>query len=126
MPTRIVLKETTPPSRLATMQTTGLSEEDDQAIRSHASSPYATPPRAKRTAPLRGSSSQRKVVGFRSSILRDFSSRGTSFLEDEDNVPDEAAEQRRLQLHLSNEDIRASPRLLGYLFSGIGKYCKMD
>ena len=35
---------------------------------------------------------------------------------------DEAAKQRRLELNLSNEDIRASPRLLGYLFGSIGTW----
>lgn len=124
MPTRIVLKETTPPSRLATP---GISPDDERILRATAAG-FATPPRTGRRPTMRASSSQRKVVGFRSSILRDLSNNQQNSIRDDlssdDDVPDEAAQQRRLELHLSNEDIRASPRLLGYLFGGIGEFVK--
>ena len=125
MPTRIVLKETTPPSRLA-----AVSDDDlmiDRAYNNSSSNGFATPPRPSRTgAQYRGgnTSSHRKVVGFRSSILRDLSNQNYPGYYDgeNNNNRDEAGERRRMQLHLSNEDIRASPRLLGYLFGCIGMF----
>lgn len=130
MPTRIVLQESTPPSRVHATHGAGLSDEEEYAIRVAAMNggesddeggPFSTPPRPRLGAtPPRMSSSHRKVVGFRSSILRELSQP----TDDDDTMinssQDEAAKQRRLQLHLSNEDIRASPRLLGYLFGSIG------
>lgn len=125
MPTRIVLKETTPPSRMAVPNHSdrddnlALSREDEIHLQQLArgfgtGSAFSTPPRGSRTNRV-GSNSHRKVVGFRSSILRDLSSRN---LQDEGEY-DETGEERRKQLHLSNQDIRASPRLLGYLFGWI-------
>ncbi|CAB9503227.1 expressed unknown protein [Seminavis robusta] len=114
MPTRIVLREpTAAPSRLGLPAST----PEEEVIRSGDNSLF-TPPRS--GPPTRVTSSQRKVVGFRSSILRDFSSHHGDDDYFEDFIrQDEAAEKRRLQLHLSGEDIRASPRLLGYLFGAI-------
>ncbi|CAB9504165.1 expressed unknown protein [Seminavis robusta] len=109
MPTRIVLRESTPPSRLS-------PSVDEEVLRSFT----RTPPPPSRLGPHpRVTSSQRKVVGFRSSILREFSHNEGIDEDFSDFVQDEAAEKRRLQLHLSNEDIRASSRLLGYLFAFI-------
>ena len=123
MPTRLVLRESAPPPRLAPRPSQG----SEYVVREADATTFATPPRPQRTGPpTRHSSSQRKVVGFRSSILRDLSNNGGVDEEDFDDLmgttKDEAAEKRRLQLHLSNEDIRASPRLLGYLFASIGEY----
>jgi len=154
MPTRIVLKETPRRAAQQRMNHGGsgldrasdhpLSPDEEAMIRQAAGGiagagggGFTTPPRTSVTTPNRRASSshQRKALGFRSSILREYSSRN-QFAEDGSNGGgrmrmmdgsvtsqgeiDEAAEQRRLQLHLSNEDIRASPRLLGYLFGSIG------
>jgi hypothetical protein len=51
--------------------------------------------------------SSRSIVGFRSSILRELSVRA----DDPDADQDEEEKVR-----VSSEDIRASPRLLGYMF----------
>lgn len=130
MPTRIVLKESAPPSRLGGggKASPGLTEEEERTIRFNSvaaaeapTSPLGSPSRARRASSFRASSGgQRKVVGFRSSILREFSSKSNLDASTyEDDFADEAAQQRRMELTLSNEDIRASPRLLGYLFGGI-------
>jgi hypothetical protein len=121
MPTRLVLRETTP-SRVKET----IPDESEYVVRQRADA-FTTPPRSnlQRSGPSSRSTSQRKVVGFRSSILRDLSHNNVDDNDDDDDflgpTQDEAAAKRRLQLHLSNEDIRASPRLLGYLFAAIGE-----
>lgn len=55
--------------------------------------------------------SVRRVVGFRSSIIRDLSTPKKPGEEDSLN------EEEEPQIHLSTTDIRASPRLVGYLFA---------
>lgn len=182
MPTRIVLQEPTPPSRMAAADTHhnhnhnhnhGLTTDEEYAIQqlgnngysmggestrrtaSTDGGPFQTPPRARTrfsnnnnhhhqhdSTPGSNSGSHRKVVGFRSSILRgtnnyttnnNSNNHNTNYVDGDDDAmgrrlrrsnagEDEAAKQRRLELNLSNEDIRASPRLLGYLFGSIGTY----
>ena len=160
MPTRIVLQESTPPSRMAASShnhnnnNSALPADEEYAIRQTSADiiggvvdsadvhlglgPFQTPPRQRprlqdTTTPRSNNSSHRKVVGFRSSILRGTNT-NNNFGDDSDIImgrrmrgsnnnagsEDEAAKQRRLELNLSNEDIRASPRLLGYLFGSIG------
>ena len=125
----------------------GLSDDEEYAIRElvgaaplsedDSGGPFRTPPRVRNSNNNNNNTmsngSHRRVVGFRSSILRDLAQPSTHAAEDGDDGGDdmrmtgasldEAAKQRRLQLHLSNEDIRASPRLLGYLFGSIGTTC---
>jgi hypothetical protein len=58
------------------------------------------------------SGSVRRVVGFRSSIIRELSTPKKPGEED-----DSEYEEEEPQIHLSTTDIRASPRLVGYLFA---------
>jgi hypothetical protein len=99
MPTRIALRETapsqvTPRFRRNAAFATGLSIQEEDTIEQAAA---AVTPRG---------GEQRSIVGFRSSILRELSVR-----EDDPN-----AEQDEEKVRMSSEDIRASPRLLGYMF----------
>jgi hypothetical protein len=100
MPTRIALRETapsqvTPRFRRNATFVTGLTINEEDVIEQAAAS--ATP-RAR---------DKRSIVGFRSSILRELSVRA----DDPDGEQDD--EER---VRVSSEDIRASPRLLGYMF----------
>jgi hypothetical protein len=104
MPTRIVLRETDAPQAASPRQRIALSgfrREQDVENPSRRSG-LETPDR--KASPMSSwsprATSSRKVVSFRSSILR--------------QVPQNDEEQKRGGL--STTDIRASPRLLGYLF----------
>jgi hypothetical protein len=105
MPTRIVLRETDAPPAASPRKRIALSgfhKERDIENPPIRSSGCETPDR--KTSPASQLSpratSSRKVVSFRSSIIRD--------------VPENDKEPKRGGL--STTDIRASPRLLGYLF----------
>jgi len=102
-----------------------------QANTSSGSGPFYTPPRPR---PIDASNRlsgthRRTAVGFRSTILRpglrsderdrDNNNKNELSTTTSASRLDEPGIERRHQLHLSNEDIRASPRLLGYLFGSI-------
>jgi hypothetical protein len=100
MPTRIALRETapsqvTPRFRRNATFATGFSPNEEDIIEQATAS---VTPRSR---------DKRSIVGFRSSILRELSVRA----DDPDGEQDE--EER---VRVSSEDIRASPRLLGYMF----------
>lgn len=120
MPTRIVLRETAPsqvsprfrrnPAFLTaaneeeaaierTAASTVAARNRPEPENNHIGSPTAQSGRTR-------SSTKRSILGFRSSILRELSVRSGGS-EEADVV------------RVSSEDIRASPRLLGYLFSMI-------
>lgn len=107
MPTRIILKEnpsssaqttSSPPRRRPAHLPAGLvprgdSEDDkDSPTQSNEALRHSTP---------------RSARGFHSSILKELAVRDATTDEDEEE----------LEFRLSKDDIRASPRLLGYLFS---------
>jgi hypothetical protein len=99
MPTRIALRETapstlTPHFRRNAGFATGLSQSEEDAIEQAAAD---IAPRSR---------DKRSIVGFRSSILRELSVR----------ADDLDAEEDEEIVRVSSEDIRASPRLLGYMF----------
>lgn len=77
-----------------------------------------TPPnkRAPDIAPATLITSSRRTSGFRSSVLRELSLR-------QDSTPQgsaiSVATEEQHHIRVSGEDIRASPRFLGYLFSAI-------
>jgi hypothetical protein len=101
MPTRIALRETapsqvTPRFRRNANFTTGLAINEEEGVVEEATA--SVTPRAR---------DKRGIVGFRSSILRELSVRA----DDPDGEQD--TEDR---VRVSSEDIRASPRLLGYMF----------
>jgi hypothetical protein len=104
MPTRIVLRETDAPPAASPRKRNALSgfHQERDVENSPRWPGFEIPDRT--TAPMSPSfpraTSSRKVVSFRSSILRE--------------VPQNDEEQKRGGL--STTDIRASPRLLGYLF----------
>jgi hypothetical protein len=107
MPTRIALRETapsqvTPRFRRNAGFATGLSIQEEDTIEQASA---AVTPRGSATVTPRGGE-QRSIMGFRSSILRELSVRGD----------DPNAEQDEDKVRVSSEDIRASPRLLGYMF----------
>jgi hypothetical protein len=101
MPTRIVLRETEAPSELSprnqNSDTMGLTFDEEAAIQRLASS-MASPGRSQSQSPRVAS---RRIVGFRGSIIREIK-------------PEEA--EAKLKSELSKTDIRASPRLVGYVF----------
>jgi hypothetical protein len=101
MPTRITLRETapsqvTPRFRRNATFTSGFSVNEEDDVIEQAAASFTPRSRDKRS-----------IVGFRSSILRELSVRA----DDPDGEQDE--EER---VRVSSEDIRASPRLLGYMF----------
>jgi hypothetical protein len=105
MPTRIVLRETDAPPAASPRKRIALSgfHHQEQDVENPPRRPvFETPDR--KTSPVSPLSpratSSRKVVSFRSSILRE--------------APQKDEEQKRGGL--STTDIRASPRLLGYVF----------
>jgi hypothetical protein len=121
MPTRIALRETapsqvTPRFRRKGAFGTGLSSSEEDAIEEAAAA--VTPPRDNSHSisssnnqdrigsPSANRASKRSIMGFRSSILRELSVR----TDDPDADSDEE------KVRVSSEDIRASPRLLGYMF----------
>ena len=71
---------------------------------------------------LASATKHRAILGFRSSLLRELSVRSRDSpeeeVEEEDGVADEQEQQQQpAALRLSSDDIRASPRLLGYLMA---------
>jgi hypothetical protein len=100
MPTRIVLRETEAPSQLSPRKRGIVSDcfspdEETQMGRVAAQMESSAP------TPLSPRASSRRIVGFRSSIIR--------------AIPQNAQESKK-EKGLSMTDIRASPRLVGYLF----------
>ena len=102
MPTRIVLRETEAPSQLSPTRSGGflsgdVPSDEEQAIRRFANAidRNGVPP----SSPLPKHQASRTIVGFRGSIFRE--------------IETDAEERKR---SLSTTDIRASPRLTGYLF----------
>jgi len=109
MPTRI-LKENAAPSqasrrpRANPITITGIiSAAEENTIRRTAADLGNSPPTSRRNSSVRSRS-----IGFRSSILRE--------LRNLDETEKEEV------LRLSADDIRASPRLMGYLFSMIASF----
>ena len=117
MPTRI-LKENAAPSQASSprlranpITITGISSAEENAmIRRTAATAAANTPATTSSGRIGSSGRSRSIVGFRSSILRELSVRT---LDDD---------EKEGVLRLSTDDIRASPRLLGYLFSMIASF----
>jgi hypothetical protein len=94
MPTRIVLRETEATSQ---RRRTQLSPDEEQAF---GKAPVSKESPSSGRSPHAVRVSSRRIVGFRSSLIRD--------------VPQEAINEN--ERGLSTTDISASPRLVGYLF----------
>ena len=124
MPTRIVLDKATRVGQAAPgrawydssvnffgpgLTRTSRGDDEENGQRSNPSTPVGTSDRGLR----RGTPSTRKrsIVNFRSSLLRELSVRGA-----EDRSYQEE-DQSEVMVRLSSDDIRASPRLMGYLFA---------
>lgn len=110
MPTRIVLNQTvgSVPKLFSREETPRNAHpptsSEKPSVRSLRGPTYAGP------SGNSGGSNSRPLPGFRSSILRELNVRGKN------NSSLYATEERRM-LAAARDDIRASPRLLGYLFS---------
>jgi hypothetical protein len=111
MPTRIVLRENEAPSPMVQSKNRSFFSgydrgiDEEKAVRGQAGS-FVTPresipSRTSQLSPSRASSS-RRIVGFRSSFIRE--------------IPQEEVQSQQKRSDLSRTDIRASPRLMGYLF----------
>jgi hypothetical protein len=65
--------------------------------------------------PPRTKTKRRSIIDFRSSLLRELSVRSVNEELSSSRTDDEEVEEETLRL--SSDDIRASPRMLGYLFA---------
>lgn len=132
MPTRIALRGTapsqvTPRFRKKPVFASGLSSAEEDAIQRAATASASRnnsdsnnnndkKNRIIGSAARASSTTKRSIVGFRSSILRELSVRSSdSRLSDTDTAA-AAADGDDERVRVSSQDIRASPRLLGYLF----------
>jgi hypothetical protein len=122
MPTRIVLKEASPPSQLTPRSTPATArntpspprnvrlpnrrhrDADPSHINVRTTFQQQTA-RDRTNVTSRASSRRKSVASFRSSILREISTARDGTAVEDDDVE-----------RLSSDDIRASPRLLGYFF----------
>lgn len=130
MPTKIVLDKTARADRHSSNYSSssffapGLSaaytrrnhtrDEEQTAVRVE-SDDLSTPTRGNRTRPP--STRKRSIVSFRSSLLRELSVRGDNENDDDAESFAEEEQEEEVKVRLSSDDIRASPRLMGYLFA---------
>lgn len=113
MPTRIVLNKAAAartPAALGSRSAAGLDPGQSEELSTKRMS-------ASQSASRRKSSRKRAVVSFPSSLLREVASvknHGSSEFGSDRNTSTDLDESTR---RLSSDDIRASPRLMGYLFA---------